>query len=112
MGFGDAVTPEPRTVTYPILLKEFQAPTLRVFPVYTVIAEKYQAMVLLGQANSRMKDFFDLAMIARRTELDSATQPAAIAATLARRQTPLPIPKTPRAGIKHPTLDVCWLFGG
>jgi hypothetical protein len=55
------------------LLDDFEAPTLRVYPVYTVIAEKYQAMVMLGQANSRMKDFFDLAVIARRTELDGAT---------------------------------------
>lgn len=90
VGFGDAVTPEPRTMAYPTLLNDFQAPTLRVYPVYTVIAEKYQAMVMLGQANSRMKDFFDLAVIARRTELDGATLAAAIAATFARRQTELP----------------------
>ncbi len=90
VGFGDAVTPGPQTVVYPTLLGDFPAPTLRVYPVYTVIAEKYQAMVMLGQANSRMKDFFDLAVIARRTELDGATLAAAIAATFARRQTALP----------------------
>ena len=90
VGFGDAVTPGPQTVTYPTLLDDFQAPTLRVYPVYTVIAEKYQAMVMLGQANSRMKDFFDLTVIARRTELDGATLAAAITATFARRQTALP----------------------
>lgn len=90
VGFGDAVTPGPQTVAYPTLLGDFPAPTLRVYPVYTVIAEKYQAMVMLGQANSRMKDFFDLAVIARRTELDGATLAAAIAATFARRQTHLP----------------------
>jgi hypothetical protein len=90
VGFGDAVTPEPQTVAYPTLLKDFQAPTLRVYPVYTVIAEKYQAMVLLGQANSRMKDFYDLAVIARRSVLDGATLAAAIAATFSRRQTTLP----------------------
>lgn len=90
VGFGDAVTPEPQTVTYPTLLKNFEAPTLRVYPVYTVIAEKYHAMVMLGQANSRMKDFYDLAVIAQRTTLDGATLAAAIAATFARRQTPLP----------------------
>ena len=90
VGFGDAVTPGPLTVAYPTLLGGFTAPLLRVYPVYTVIAEKYQAMVMLGQANSRMKDFFDLALIARRTELDGATLAAAIAATFARRQTALP----------------------
>ena len=91
VGFGDAVTPGPQTVAYPTLLKDFQPPVLRVYPVYTVIAEKYQAMVMLGQANSRMKDFYDLAVIARRTELDGATLATAIAATFAKRQTPLPI---------------------
>ena len=91
VGFGDAVTPGPQTVAYPTLLGDFPAPTLRVYPVYTVIAEKYQAMVMLGQANSRMKDFFDLSVIARRTELDGATLAASIAATFARRQTALPI---------------------
>lgn len=45
---------------------------------------------MLGQANSRMKDFYDLAVIARRTELDGAILTAAIAATFSRRQTPLP----------------------
>jgi hypothetical protein len=90
VGFGDAVTPGPQTVVYPTLLGDFPAATLRVYPVYAVIAEKYQAMVMLGQANSRMKDFFDLAVIAQRTELDGATLAAAIAATFARRQTALP----------------------
>ena len=90
VGFGDAVTPEPQTIAYPTLLKDFQAPTLRAYPVYTVIAEKYQAMVMLDQANSRMKDFYDLAVIARRSELDTATLAAALAATFARRQTALP----------------------
>ncbi len=90
VGFGDAVTPAPQLATLPVLLDDFQAPTLRVYPVYSVIAEKYHAMVILGQANSRMKDFFDLAVIARRTRLDGATLAAAIAATFERRQTPVP----------------------
>jgi hypothetical protein len=90
VGFGDAVTPGPQTVAYPAMLGDFPASTLRVYPVYTVIAEKYHAMVTLGRANSRMKDFFDLSVIARRTELDGATLAAAIAATFSRRQTTLP----------------------
>lgn len=90
VGFGDAVTPAPQTAHYPTLLADFPTPRLRVYPVYTVIAEKFQAMVMLGQANTRMKDFFDLAVIARRTTLDGATLASAIAATFARRQTALP----------------------
>lgn len=90
VGFGDAVTPAAERLTYPALLKDFEAPRLRVYPVYSVIAEKYHAMVMLGRANSRMKDFFDLAVIARRTTLEGATLASAIAATFSRRQTPLP----------------------
>lgn len=90
VGFGDAVTPEAATVAFPTLLQDFQAPVLRVYPIYTVIAEKYQAMVMLGQANSRMKDFYDLAVIGRRTELAGATLAGAIAATFVRRNTAIP----------------------
>ena len=90
VGFGDAVTPAAEVTAYPTLLKDFAAPVLRVYPVYTVIAEKYQAMVVLGQANSRMKDFYILAVIARRTDLDGKTLANAIAATFARRVTALP----------------------
>lgn len=90
VGHGDAVTPEPRTAVFPALLEGLGAPTLRVYPVYTVVAEKYQAMVSLGLANSRMKDFFDVAVIARRTPLDGALLARAVAATFERRRTPLP----------------------
>ena len=91
VGFGDVVTPEPLDVRFPVLLAGFPAPQLRAYPVYTVIAEKYHAMVLLGLANTRMKDFYDVAVIARRTPLDGATLARAIGATFARRQTPLPV---------------------
>ena len=90
VGFGDAVTPEPQTVVFPVLLDDLVAPTLRVYPVYTVIAEKYHAMTVLGLANTRMKDFFDIATIARRTDLDGATLARAVGATFARRDTALP----------------------
>lgn len=90
VGFGDAVTPKPKTVVLPVVLDGFTGPTLTVYPVYTVIAEKYHAMVVLGLANSRMKDFYDMAVIAQRTELEGQTLAQAIAATFARRSTPLP----------------------
>ena len=90
VGFGDAVTPEPQTVVFPVLLNDLPAPQLKAYPVYTVIAEKYHAMVVLGLANSRMKDFYDIAVIAQRTELDGATLAKAVAATFSRRTTPLP----------------------
>jgi len=90
IGFGDAITPAAETVTYPTLLDDLAAPSLRAYPVYTVIAEKLHAMVVLGMNNSRMKDFFDLAVIAKTSELDGATLVDAIRATFARRNTALP----------------------
>jgi len=89
IGFGDAVTPEPVAIEYPVLL-DTPAPQLRAYPVYTVIAEKFHAMVLLGEQNSRMKDFYDLWAISRKFELDPAVVASAVAATFERRKTPLP----------------------
>jgi hypothetical protein len=90
VGFGDAVTPGPETVDYPTLLPDFGVLTLRVYPMYTVIAEKFHAMVVLGMLNTRMKDFYDVMTIANRSDLDGSVLSRAIAATFSRRATPLP----------------------
>lgn len=90
VGFGDAVTPGPVDAVYPVLLADFAAPRLRTYPVYTVIAEKLHAMVLLGMTNSRLKDYLDLSVLLEREVLDPATLAAAIAATFTRRGTALP----------------------
>lgn len=65
IGFGDAITPEPLSTNYPTLL-EFPAPQLRAYPRETVVAEKFQAMVAMGIANSRMKDFYDVWTLCRQ----------------------------------------------
>lgn len=90
IGFGDAVTPAPEETDYPVLLDDLPVPRLRVYPRYTVIAEKFEAIVSLGIANSRMKDFFDLWVLTRHSELDSAILRRAITATFACRATALP----------------------
>jgi predicted nucleotidyltransferase component of viral defense system len=90
IGFGDAITPHPNEVSYPSLLG-MPSPRLRAYPRETVIAEKLEALVSLGFTNSRMKDFFDILMIARNFDFDGETLAAAVRATFARRQTPLPV---------------------
>jgi hypothetical protein len=90
VGFGDAVTPEPVDAVYPVLLADFAAPRLRTYPVYTVVAEKLHAMVLLGMTNSRLKDYLDLSVLLEREALDPATLAAAITATFTRRGTVVP----------------------
>ena len=90
IGFGDAVTPEPLAISYPILLDDLPAPQLRAYPKCTVVAEKFQALCSLGIANSRMKDYFDLWILLREDDLDLAELRRAIEATFARRQTAIP----------------------
>lgn len=86
IGYGDAVTPEPEEAQLPSFL-DFPSPRLRVYPVYVVIAEKFQAMVILGIANSRMKDFYDIYTIASTMKLDGQILFCAIKATFERRKT-------------------------
>jgi predicted nucleotidyltransferase component of viral defense system len=89
VGFGDAITPEASVVEFPPLL-DFPAPRLRAYPRETVAAEKLEAMVQLGMANSRMKDFYDVAVLARNFDFDGDVLTRAIRATFERRKTPLP----------------------
>ena len=90
VGYGDAVTPGPEEVDYPTLLADQPAPRLRAYPRATVAAEKFEAIVSIGMANSRMKDYFDLRALAREGVLDAAALADAVAATFARRGTALP----------------------
>ena len=89
VGFGDIVTPAPEETEYPVLL-DFPAPRLRTYPRETVVAEKFEAMVKLGIVNSRMKDFYDLWVMARDFEFEGALLSRAIKATFERRGTALP----------------------
>lgn len=89
IGFGDAITPAPETVTFPTTL-DFPAPALRAYPRETVVAEKFQAMVQLGMINSRMKDFYDLWTLARQFAFEGVSLSAAIQATFDRRNTRIP----------------------
>jgi Nucleotidyl transferase AbiEii toxin, Type IV TA system len=89
VGFGDAITPAPSVVEFPTLL-DSPAPRLRAYPRETVVAEKLEAMVQLGMANSRMKDFYDIALLARNFDFDAELLARAIRATFERRKTSLP----------------------
>ncbi|MGH7780031.1 MAG: nucleotidyl transferase AbiEii/AbiGii toxin family protein [Candidatus Binataceae bacterium] len=89
VGFGDAVEPGLEEIEFPVLL-DSAAPRLRAYPRETVIAEKFQAMVYLGRANSRMKDFYDVWVLSKAYEFDEVRLAKAIAATFARRRTAIP----------------------
>lgn len=90
IGYGDAVTPAAELVQFPALLADVAPPSLRAYPVYTVIAEKYEAIVSLGMTNTRLKDYFDLWFLATYAKTDDSILRQAIQATFARRRTEVP----------------------
>lgn len=89
MGIGDSVWPAPQRCIYPTLL-DFTAPDVLAYPREAVVAEKIEAMIVLGDRNSRIKDFFDLYHLARDFEFDRATLTESVRKTFARRRTPIP----------------------
>jgi predicted nucleotidyltransferase component of viral defense system len=90
IGFGDAVTPAPDEIEYPTLL-DGRPPKLKAYPRYTVVAEKMEAMVKLGLANSRMKDFYDVWLLSRLYSFDGQILAQALKNTFDRRSTSLPV---------------------
>jgi hypothetical protein len=106
VGFGDAITPGPIEIDYPTLL-DAPAPHLRAYPIATVVAEKFHALATRGIANSRLKDYYDLWLIAETFELErgplaaAPEQLAAVVAGLERFLLPL---------IEEADGD--WLWGG
>jgi len=89
IGVGDAVWPPAQPRAYPALL-EFPAPTVLAYPPEAAIAEKLEAIIVLGDRNSRIRDFFDLQYLANAFQFDRETLVDAVRRTFARRQTPLP----------------------
>ena len=94
LGFGDAVAEPAAASIFPTLL-DFPDPEIRVYTPATVIAEKFQAVVALGIANGRMKDFHDLWAIPQACPIAPEALDAAIAATFGRRGTPIPPERPP-----------------
>lgn len=90
MGIGDSVWPAPQRCAYPVLL-DFPSPEVLAYPREAVVAEKFEAMVVLGDRNSRIKDFFDVYHLATHFEFDRATLAEAVRRTFTRRGTPIPV---------------------
>jgi predicted nucleotidyltransferase component of viral defense system len=88
---GDVVTPPAREATLPTILDDFSRPRIRVYPAETIVAEKLHAMVKLGIANSRMKDFYDVYVLATRHEFNEELLAKAVSRTFKRRKTAIPV---------------------
>lgn len=59
IGFGDIVTSKPDEIDFPALL-DYPAPHLRAYPIYSVVAEKLEASVRLGESNGMIRTWVTL----------------------------------------------------
>jgi hypothetical protein len=97
VGFGDTITPPPVETSFPTILNG-PAALLLAYPKETVVAEKFEALVKLGMANSRMKDFHDLRALSQLFSFDGEVLAEAIQRTFERRKTAIPnVAAPPRA---------------
>jgi predicted nucleotidyltransferase component of viral defense system len=102
IAFGDALVDAAQSIDYPSLL-DMERPHIRAYPPAQVIAKKFQAVVALGLANGRMKDFYDLWAIPKAMPVEAQALDAAIAATFERRETA--IPTEPPSGLSAMMAD-------
>lgn len=96
IGFGDAISPEPEYHDYPVLL-DGAIPKLKIYPQYSVISEKFEAIVVLGMLNSRLKDYFDIWLLTENFDFDYIMLKTAIQKTFHRRG--IALPTRPPAGL-------------
>jgi len=89
IGVGDSVWPEPKMQDYPSLL-DFPAPLILAYPPESVVAEKFESIVVLGERNSRIKDYYDLYHLASNFKFEREILVEAIQRTFAKRGTPYP----------------------
>ena len=88
VGFGDAVVPDAREMTFPTLL-DMEPPVVKAYSIETIVAEKFQASLDLAELNSRMKDFYDIWMLSRAYTFHGSVLQDAVMATCLHRGTPL-----------------------
>ena len=89
IGFDDIVFPEIKLVEYPAIL-DLPKARLKGYPFESVISEKFESMIKLGSFNSRMKDFYDVWLLARRFDFDFASLAESIKKTFNHRNTKIP----------------------
>ena len=84
--FGDIVYPKPLIANYPVILN-MEEPKIHVYSIYSAIAEKFEAMIQLSEANSRMKDFYDIYTLLINNDIDKNELENAIKITFKTRNT-------------------------
>jgi predicted nucleotidyltransferase component of viral defense system len=90
IGFSNEIASPPVNITYPTLLPEHNNPKVKGYPLEAIISEKFHAMVRFGTLNGRMKDYFDIWLLADNFEFETIALQKAIKTTFERRSTMLP----------------------
>lgn len=91
IAFGDSVYPRAEFQEYPRLLNTFPAPSILVYSRYTVIAEKFEAIISLGMLNSLLKDYYDIWLLSERFDFDYLLLGQAISKTFRNRGSVIPV---------------------
>jgi domain of hypothetical function DUF1814 (fragment) len=86
IGFGDIICPDKVKMIFPVLL-DMEQPEIYAYSISSVVAEKFEAIVSLGDANSRYKDFYDIYMLAGRYDIDGMELSESMRETFAHRGT-------------------------
>ena len=89
VGYGHIITPEALNAEFPTLLDRVP-PRLKIYPKETIVAEKLEAVVVLGLRNSRLKDYYDLLYLSRNFSFEGEVLAEAINNTFTRRETSFP----------------------
>jgi hypothetical protein len=87
VGFGDVIVPGPQFVDFPALLPNLPQARLRGYTRESLVAEKFEAMVVLGEINTRFKDFYDIWFLAQHFDFEATLLADALRATFERRAT-------------------------
>lgn len=85
-GVGDVIVPKQEKRQIPTQLPEFESPTVNTYSIETTVAEKLDAMLILMEFSSRMKDYYDLYYIANKFNFDGAVLTEALRKTFANRE--------------------------
>lgn len=89
IGYGDSIEPKPEEIQYPVIL-DMPEPKLLAYTRESTIAEKFEAMVKLGVANSRMKDYYDVYYLSNSFNFEGNILQLAMQSTFKRRGASIP----------------------
>lgn len=87
IGIGDVIVPKENEVLIQTQLDDFESPKVVTYSLESTIAEKLEAMFDRMEANSRMKDYFDIYYLASHYDFDGKVLKEAIQQTFEKRQT-------------------------